>query len=447
MKMLQELIKARDVEGIKAFMAEHRLKVEGGKIVPIDSASSKKIKDLEGFWNQRQQARKILLNSLYGALLNEGLRFYDERLGQSVTLTGRSIVQHMNAKANEAVLGEYNYTGEAIVYADTDSCYFTALPLKEVPEWQKVLFEAFHEMEKVTYADEPDKWVYQAFDFDNRAHMIRLYDDISDTIINESFPEFMARSFNTSLERGAIIKAGRELVASAGLFIKKKKYAVLMYDKEGDRLDGIKPGENEPSPGKLKAMGLDLKRSDTPKVMQNFLNQTLLKLLTNETKIVIFDDITEFREEFKTSESWEKGSPKAVKGLSKYRDKLDEANAIGIMSTASRKKGIVQMPGHVRASLNWNKLCEINRDRYAMRITDGTRIVVCKLRPNVLKMDSIAFPVDEPHLPEWFKELPFDDVAMEETIIDKKLDNLLGVLEWDLESTKAHPRDDFIVFK
>lgn len=446
MQMLQDFIRARDVAGIKAFMAEHRLKLEGNKIVPIDGDAADRLRDLEGFWYQRQQARKILLNSLYGALLNEGLRFYDERLGQSVTLTGRSIVRHMNAKGNEAVLGEYNYLGDAIVYADTDSCYFTALPLQNNPEWRAILFEAFHEMEKANPDLTPANYVYDKFDFDNRAHMIRLYDDIADTIINESFPEFMSRTFNTSLERGGIIKAGRELVSSAGLFIKKKKYAVLMYDKEGTRLDVPKSGSNEPSPGKLKAMGLDLKRADTPKVMQDFLNQTLLKLLTNVSQDEIFSDIREFRTEFKASKSWEKGSPKAVKGLTTYVGKASEADSIGVLSTTSTKKGKVQMPGHVRASINWNKLCVLNHDKYAMRITDGTRIVVCKLKPNALKMDSVAYPVDEPHLPEWFKQLPFDDVAMEETIIDKKLDNLLGVLEWDLNATKSHPSDDLFFF-
>jgi hypothetical protein len=121
MQTLQELIEARDVGAIKAYMAEHRLVVDGNKIVPIDANAVNSFKSLESFWNQQQQIKKILLNSLYGALLNKGLRFYDERVGQSVTLTGRSIVRHMNAKSNEAVTGKYNYTGEAIVYADTDS--------------------------------------------------------------------------------------------------------------------------------------------------------------------------------------------------------------------------------------------------------------------------------------------------------------------------------------
>jgi DNA polymerase elongation subunit (family B) len=73
------------------------------------------------FFNQRQLAKKILLNSLYGALLQQHCLFYDARIGQSVTLTGRSIVRHMNATINQIITGEHDYKGEAIYYSDTDS--------------------------------------------------------------------------------------------------------------------------------------------------------------------------------------------------------------------------------------------------------------------------------------------------------------------------------------
>ena len=73
------------------------------------------------YWDQRQLAKKIDLNSLYGALLNKHCRFYDKRLGQSTTLTGRSITRHMAAKINEIITGEYDYLGKSIVYGDTDS--------------------------------------------------------------------------------------------------------------------------------------------------------------------------------------------------------------------------------------------------------------------------------------------------------------------------------------
>jgi len=71
------------------------------------------------YYDKRQLVRKILLNSAYGALLNEHCRFYDKRIGQSVTLSGRQIVKHMMSTINELVEGTYSHEGNAIVYGDS----------------------------------------------------------------------------------------------------------------------------------------------------------------------------------------------------------------------------------------------------------------------------------------------------------------------------------------
>jgi DNA polymerase elongation subunit (family B) len=76
----------------------------------------------EVFWDKRQLVKKIVLNSLYGALLNSGCRFFDKRIGQSTTLTGRSITRHMISKVNEIITGKYDHLGESCIYSDTDSC-------------------------------------------------------------------------------------------------------------------------------------------------------------------------------------------------------------------------------------------------------------------------------------------------------------------------------------
>lgn len=73
----------------------------------------------EVYWNKKQNVKKLNLNSLYGAILNKGSRFEDIRIGQSTTLTGRSIAKHMSAKVNELIAGEYNHVGKSIVYGDS----------------------------------------------------------------------------------------------------------------------------------------------------------------------------------------------------------------------------------------------------------------------------------------------------------------------------------------
>ena len=344
----------------------------------------------EEYWDKRQLVKKINLNSLYGAILNMGCRFFDGRIGQSTTLTGRQIVKHMASKVNEVVTGEYDYRGKAIIYGDTDSCYFSAYNTLK------------NEIAKGQIAWDKDT-------------CIQLYDTISNEV-NGTFPQMMMDQFHCPKSRGEVIKAGREIVAIKGLFITKKRYAVLYYDKEGKRTDV------EGKPGKIKAMGLDLKRSDTPEFMQKFLEEVLTKVLNGSEEAEILNMITTFRTEFKARPGWEKGSPKRANNITEYQAK-------------EAKQGKANMPGHVRASINWNTLKRMNGDKYSMGIVDGMKVIVCKVKDNPLGYTSIAYPVDEMRLPKWFQELPFDHSEMETTIINNKLDNLIGVLEWDLDST------------
>ena len=129
--------------------------------------------------------------------------------------------------------------------------------------------------------------------------------------------------------------------------------------------------------------------------------------------------IKEFRIQFKTRPGWEKGSPKRVNNITEYRKKEELA-------------GKANLPGHVRAALNWNTLRRMNSDKYSMQIIDGAKVIVCKLRDNPMGYTSVAYPIDELRLPQWFKDLPFDHDEMENTIIDNKLDNLIGVLHYNL---------------
>jgi DNA polymerase elongation subunit (family B) len=356
----------------------------------------KKAKDAKNeveieYWDKRQLVKKINLNSLYGAILNPGCRFFDKRIGQSTTLTGRTIVKHMSAEVNKIITGEYDHVGKAVIYGDTDSVYFSAYPVLK---------------DEIAAGKIP--WT--------KDNVITLYDQVCEQA-NETFPEMMLKAFHCPKSRSDVIAAGREIVAETGLFITKKRYAALVYDIEGFRTD-----ENGKL-GKVKAMGLDLKRSDTPVFMQDFLKDLLDMVLQKKPEKELLEAISQFRREFKDRPGFEKGSPK-------------RANKIGHYQRLEEKQGKANMPGHVRASINWNTLKRMNGDKYSQEIVDGMKVIVCKLKQNPLGYTSVAYPTDELRIPEWFKELPFDGDAMEEVIIDNKLDNLIGVLDYDLESTK-----------
>jgi DNA polymerase elongation subunit (family B) len=343
------------------------------------------------YYDNRQLVRKILLNSAYGALLNEHCRFYDKRIGQSVTLSGRQITKHMMSQINEIITEKYEHDGDAIVYGDTDSCYFSAYPILK---------------------DQIDSgelaW--------SKDTCIDLYDQIAE-MTNVSFPAFMEKAFHSPRKNGEVIKAGRELIGDRTLFITKKRYAINIFDLEGKRQD------IDDKMGKIKAMGLDLKRADTPKYVQEFLMEVLTMVLGGAPREDIITRIKDFKTYLSEQDSWTKGSPRSVNKLTYYGE-LEKRS----------KTGKATMPGHVRAALNYNYLRKLNGDQYSQRIVDGMKVIVCKLKSNMLGFTSIAYPTDELRLPQWFCDLPFDDNEMERTLVDEKIDNLLGVLNWDIRS-------------
>ena len=349
------------------------------------------------FWDKRQLVKKINLNSLYGAILNPGCRFFDHRIGQSTTLTGRAITRHMGAETNKLLTGSYDHVGDTIVYGDTDSVYFTATP---------ALQEG------------------QELDMDSA---IRLYDHISQQV-SDTFPQFLKDQFNVPKSAGSVMKAGREVVGRAGLFITKKRYAINCLDIEGYQPEG----------GKLKAMGLDLKRSDTPEFIQDFLEEILKDCLNGATESEVIDKIRDYKKYFKTLDPWKKGMPKRANNMTMYsakvlqQAKVPENYRLHKLEAIKKEAESTMIPGHVRASINWNNLKEANSDNYSLPITDGMKVIVCRMKSNPMGYTSVAYPTDELNLPKWFKELPFDDDAMEEAVLDKKVSNVIGAMGFDL---------------
>jgi len=390
---------AKNPEELYQYLLVHNLYID--EDMKVRHNDPDELKKIVSFWDKRQLVKKINLNSLYGGLLNIHCRFYDKRLGQSTTLTGRSIARHMAAKTNEFLDNSYDFRGRSIIYGDTDSVYFSAYPLLK---------------------DEIDAGTIEW----TKESVVELYDIIAEQV-SDSFPKFMHDTFNTPLKRSEVIKASREVVGITGLFTKKKKYAILVYDDEGKRKD-VKDSD-----GKLKAMGLDSRRSDTPKHVQEFLTRILMQTLRLEGEDAVIEACRNFKKEFAKMKPWEMGAPTGVNNMTSYHDKLERVME---RKLAGKPTDTLMVPGHVMASLNWNSFRKSNNDLHAVRIVDGHKVVVCKLRdPNDYNKKAVAFPVDEPHLPDWFITLPFDEELMMKVIVDNKIENLLGCLHWDLSRT------------
>ena len=382
---LKSLINEGDANKIKEFISCNNLIIKNGKIYPNDTKEASR---QVGLYYIKQYSTKIRLNASYGAILNEHCRFHDKRICQSTTLSGRVIAKHMNAFINELLAGEYDHTGAAIIYGDTDSAQFSVWPIIKSQvengqiEWSK---------EKCT----------------------ELYDNVAEQI-NLSFPDFCNKAFNMPKERGKLIRCSREITGTTGLFIKKKRYGIMIYDKEGVRYDV------QGKPGKLKAMGLDSRRADTPVTVQKFLIELLIDILCEATKEQVIEKILKFKKSFEQLKPWEKGTPKRVNNLTNYKEKKE-------------RLGKTMVPGHVQASINWNQLREMNSDKHAIKIVDGHKVWVCKLKNNPMGYSAVALPVDELHIPKWFLELPFDDAEMEAKNVDKKIENLIGILDWKVQ--------------
>jgi len=381
---IRQALVQSDFEQVGKLITENGLLLEDGRI-KCTKEEKTYCKAQSAFWKQNQQIRKILLNSLYGALLNKGSRFFDKRLGQSVTLTGRSMTKHMASRINEVCTGTYDHSGGVVVYGDTDSVYFSVA----------------HYMKE------------QGLPFDlSKDEVVDLYVKIGDEV-GESFPEFMDETFNTGIENGKIVGADLEMVGSRGLFLKKKRYAILKYWEDGFRKD---KGD---SPGEIKAMGLEIKRSDTPKYIQNFLEETLIALLVGESEEELRKRVRAFKMLFKDKPIQQKGQPRTVKNYSNLEEDYKKTGKLSV--------------SHVLSAIQWNKLREIYDDQSVPEATDGTKVIVCKLKPNPMGIKAVGYPIDcAEYLPEWFLDLPFDEDGMEQSVLTKKLGNIFGILNMDI---------------
>ena len=347
----------------------------------------------EEHYDLLQLTKKISMNSLYGALLNVAFRFGDERMGASVTATGRQITTHMIEEMGYVLTGErhelvkqteidkqgrvqhrYSTASPAIIYGDTDSCYYRTF--------------ATSREEAVAVADE------------------------AANAVNATFPAFMREAFNCQPEFDELIKAGREVVGRRALFQAKKKYIIKIVDLEGVAVD------------KLKTMGSEIKKADTPKVIQEFLKKTVDMILNGDG----YDEVAAFvntqRQEILRAGAtniFSIGVAKQVNDLDKFAAEYQHP---GTLRNAKGNK--LAIPGHVRAALNYNVLLE-QFDRGSKPIRPGDKVLVYYVKKNAFGFDALAVPAELTKFPAWFSQNFEVDVRLTE---DKMFDNKLrGIFE------------------
>lgn len=377
--------------------------------------------DKANYYDRLQYVYKIKLNSLYGALTNLHFRFYDLRMGESTTGTGRVVLKHQCRKTAEVVEG--NYYVDFPLYFDVADA-FEALTTDEEPfeitikkaqeislngskiggVFYETKFKGKFQTDAVIYGD-TDSTYFNTYT-DNVADAIKVADLIAKKV-NESYPEFMRETFLCNPGFDQIIKAGREVVSDRGIFVEKKRYIIHLVDLDGKAVD------------KMKVMGLDTKKTTLPVAVSKVLNKFIERYLKGETWESVSESIVEYKDQLRNSPDITLlGLPKGVKGIEEYTKKYDD---YGMEA---------RLPGHVAASIYYNKSLEEYGDKVSMPIISDMKIKVFYLMGKHGKFKSIALPTDLEVVPRWFLDnFRVDKDAHIARLVDNPLTNILKAID------------------
>jgi DNA polymerase elongation subunit (family B) len=350
-----------------------------GTLTEEDEKQLKEITEEAGYCDRIQYIKKIQLNSMYGALGNRFFKFFDVRLAESTTRTGREVLLHMCKKTAELLDGEYTLPSESVIYGDTDSCYFkTHAPDRETAQ-------------KIT--------------------------KIVEKKVNESFPQFLRENFLTIKGYDHLVECGYEFISDRGIFVKPKMYILHLVEKKNREVDD------------MKVMGVQLKKTTIPKPISKQLTKYIETLLKGKPWKEIGKDLVEYKDVLlKTENIMNIGLPKGVNNMEDYVAKY-EANEPDL-----------KIPGHVAAAIFWNSCLDDFKDKESIKITSGTKIKVFYLKTKYGRFKSIAVPTDTRELPGWFKkhfEKDIDREAQVKRLIDQTLKNIVGAIGETIPTKKS----------
>lgn len=385
--------KKKEAEGL--FVALSKKYGYGNKMSGEDAALYEKYVEEEAYYDRLQYVFKIKLNSLYGAMSNLYFRFYDLRMGESTTGTGRMILRHQCRKVNEILEGEYNI--DFPMYNTIQD----AAKMGHPPEvaLDGPIFQGKFQTKSVIYGDTDSS--YFTIDHPDIEKVIEISDKVA-SLVNDSYQEFMQKTFLCQPQFDDLVKCGREVVSDRGIFVEKKRYILHLVDIEGKRVD------------KCKVMGLDTKKTTLPAAVSKRLNKFIelyLKGMTwEEVSIVMVDYKTELENSKDISDI---GLPKGVKNVEEYTRKW-------LLDPKTR------LPGHVAAAIHYNNMLELYEDRVSMPIMSGMKLKVFYLNRHRGRFKSIALPTDAEFVPTWFLEdFDVDKKAHILRLVDNPLQNIL----------------------
>mgnify|MGYP003332596925 CR=1 FL=1 len=378
-KMLEEMYEDRKKfkKMMLAAKQEYENENDGSKKYEIE----KRIARL----NNLQLAKKVSLNSAYGALGSQYFRFYDLRMALGVTSAGQLSIRWIEAKVNEymnKILGTEN--ADYVIASDTDSIY---LRLGELV----------------------NKFIKDTSD---KNKVISLMDKICE----EKIQPFIDRSYN---ELATYVHAyqqkmqmKREGLSDRGIWTAKKRYILNVYNNEGVQY-------KEPH---MKVMGLEMIKSSTPAAIREKMTETI-KLVLTGTESDVQNFIQKFREDFKRLPPEEISFPRGLNGLKTYSD------AVSLYTKGT--------PIHVKGAILYNHyLKQYNLTKKYPFIQEGEKIKFTYLKmPNHFKDTVISYPG---RLPKEFELDKFIDYDLQfEKAFLEPIKVILDCMNWSAEKTDS----------
>ena len=334
--------------------------------------------------NNIQMARKIQLNSAYGAIGNQYFRYYKLANAEAITLSGqvsiRWIENRMNNYLNKILKTENE---DYVIASDTDSIYLNLGPLVEV-----------------IYKDR-EKDAASIVSFLNKICEVEFEKYI------ESSYETLAKYVN-AYDNKMVMK--RENIAERGIWTAKKRYILNVWDSEGVRYE-------EP---KLKMMGIEAVKSSTPAPCRTMIKDGL-KIMMNGTEEEVIDYIDQCRTKFKTLPPEEIAFPRTVSNVKKYHSRTD----IYCKGT----------PIHARGALLFNFYIKKNKlDKKYSLINNGEKIKFIYLKkPNIIQENVVSFIQDFPRELNLDKYIDYD-LQFEKSFLEP-LKAILDAIGWNVEKT------------
>ena len=330
--------------------------------------------------NNIQMAKKIALNSAYGAIGNQYFRYFDVRIAEAITLGGQLAIRWVENDVNRFMNKLLNTDNvNYVVASDTDSIY---LKLDKL-------------VEKVC----KDKSPQQITDFINKAA-----EDKIQKVIDDSFKNLA--TYVNAYEQKMFMK--REAIANKAIWVAKKRYMMNVFDEEGIRFDIPK----------LKIMGVEAVKSSTPEVCRGKIKDAI-RVIMNDSEDALIKFVADFKEVFKTLSPEEVAFPRSCNYIDKYVD----PNSI-------YKKGT---PIHVKGALVYNH--HILKNKLQMKyplIKDGDKIKFLMLKqPNTVKDTVISFATRIPYEFDLHKYVDYE-TQFTKTFTDP-LRFVLDSIGWKLE--------------